>query len=180
MWTQAFVFFFGGAGQILSFFNYKFLLSVNLTNFANFWRKNSNFSFLSQNWEKKKRKKKKPGTKILFLGWGSWPCGDIVFFFKFVGLAYQGKEDIVFRFIIEYSSLRDFYGPLGNNNKRSIFIWGFLKDDIFGLCLKLEISYNRVLISWRILVSFRGFFLEDYIFCMVKYLSFHNSSFALR
>jgi hypothetical protein len=33
----------------------------------------------------------------------------------------------VFRFIIEYSSLRDF-GPLGNN--RSIFIWGFLKDDI--------------------------------------------------
>ncbi len=29
------------------------------------------------------------------------------------GLAYQGK-DIVFRFIIEYSSLRDFYRPLGN------------------------------------------------------------------
>ncbi len=28
-------------------------------------------------------------------------------FFCFVGLAYQGK-DIVFRFIIEYSSLRDF------------------------------------------------------------------------
>jgi hypothetical protein len=41
-------------------------------------------------------------------------------------LAYQGK-DIVFRFIIEYSSLRDF-GPLGS---RSIFIWGVLKDDIF-------------------------------------------------
>jgi len=34
-----------------------------------------------------------------------------------VGLAYQGK-DIVFRFIIVYSSLRDF-GPLGN---RSNFI----------------------------------------------------------
>ncbi len=31
----------------------------------------------------------------------------------FVGLAYQGK-DIVFRFIIEYSSLKGF-GPLGNN-----------------------------------------------------------------
>jgi hypothetical protein len=29
------------------------------------------------------------------------------------------------------------------------------------------------------LVSFRGFS-EDYIFSMVKYLSFHNSSFALR
>jgi hypothetical protein len=28
---------------------------------------------------------------------------------------------IVFRFIIEYSSLRDFYRPLGNNNNRSIF-----------------------------------------------------------
>jgi hypothetical protein len=37
----------------------------------------------------------------------------------FVGLALVGK-DIVFRFIIEYSSLRDFYRPLGNNN-RSIF-----------------------------------------------------------
>ncbi len=42
-----------------------------------------------------------------------------------IGLAYQGK-DIVFRFIIEYSSLRDFYRPLGNNNNnnnnnRSIF-----------------------------------------------------------
>jgi len=35
----------------------------------------------------------------------------------------------VFRFIIEYSSLRDFYRPLGNNN-RSLFIPGFLKDDI--------------------------------------------------
>jgi hypothetical protein len=36
---------------------------------------------------------------------------------QFVGLADQGK-DIVFRFIIKYSSLRDF-GPLGY---RSIFI----------------------------------------------------------
>jgi hypothetical protein len=48
---------------------------------------------------------------------------------EFVGLAYQGKV-IVFRFIIEYSSLRDF-GPLGYN--RPIFISEFLKDDI-GLC----------------------------------------------
>jgi hypothetical protein len=49
----------------------------------------------------------------------------------FVGLAYyQGKKDIVFRFIIEYSSLRDFYRPLGNNNNRSIFIGAWLKDDI--------------------------------------------------
>jgi len=34
----------------------------------------------------------------------------------------------VFRFVIECSGLRGFW-PLGNNN-RSIFIWGFLKDDI--------------------------------------------------
>ncbi len=33
----------------------------------------------------------------------------------------EGGKDIVFRFIIEYSSLRDF-APLGNNNNRSIFI----------------------------------------------------------
>ncbi len=39
----------------------------------------------------------------------------------FVGLAYQGK-DIVFRLIIEYSSLRDFYRPLGN---RFTFMGGF-------------------------------------------------------
>ncbi len=44
--------------------------------------------------------------------------------------------------------------------------------------IKLEISY-RVMISWRILVYFRGFFWRLY-FCMVKYLNFHNSSFALR
>jgi hypothetical protein len=44
----------------------------------------------------------------------------------FVGLAYQGK-DIVFRFIIEYSSFKGFW-PLGNN--RSKFIGGFSKDDI--------------------------------------------------
>jgi hypothetical protein len=52
-----------------------------------------------------------------FLQFGVWTI---------VGLAYQGKDIIVFRFIIEYNSLRDF-SPLGN---RSIFIWEFLKDDI--------------------------------------------------
>jgi hypothetical protein len=48
-----------------------------------------------------------------------------IFFLNF-GLAYQGKH-IVFKFITEYSSLRDF-GPLGNIG--SIFIRGLLKDDI--------------------------------------------------
>ncbi len=50
---------------------------------------------------------------------------------------------------------------------------------IFWLVLKLEISYIDM-ISSRILVSFRGFFFEDYNFCMVKYLNFHNASLALR
>jgi len=53
---------------------------------------------------------------------------------------------------------------------------------IFWLVLKLEISYNRVMIIWRILDF--GFLLEkvfeDCIFVMVKDLNFHNSSFAWR
>ncbi len=76
----------------------------------------------------------------------------------FIGLAYQGK-DSVFRFTIEYSSLRDF-GP---------YIIGlFWYEDfwkmIFWLVLKLEISYRVIIISRRILVSFRGFFWRLY-FC---------------
>ncbi len=42
---------------------------------------------------------------------------------------------------------------------------------IFWLVLKFEISYRLVIISWRILVSFTGFF-QDCIFLMAKYLSF--------
>jgi hypothetical protein len=57
----------------------------------------------------------------------------------FWGLAYYQGKDIVLRPIIEYSSLRDFYRPQGNNNNnnnnRSIFIWGFLKHDILA-CVK--------------------------------------------
>ncbi len=55
----------------------------------------------------------------------------------FVGIAYKGK-DIVFRFIIEYSSLIRDFGPLGNNNKnRSILIMRiFERWYIFGLCWK--------------------------------------------
>ncbi len=55
----------------------------------------------------------------------------------------------------------------------------------FGLCWNLRLVIIRVIIiSWRIfflkflLDDF--FFFEDYNFCMVKYLSFHNSSFDLR
>jgi hypothetical protein len=50
----------------------------------------------------------------------------------------KALKDIVFRFIIEYSSLRDFYRPLHN---RSIFIWGFLKDDILA-CVE----------TWRLVI----------------------------
>ncbi len=51
---------------------------------------------------------------------GHWGHSCILF----VGLAEEGKDIVVFRFIIEYnSSLRDFYRPLGNNNNRSIFLY---------------------------------------------------------
>jgi hypothetical protein len=46
----------------------------------------------------------------------------------------------------------------------------------FCLVLRLEISYRVIIISWRILVFFQSIFWRLY-FCMVKYLSFHNSSF---
>jgi len=49
----------------------------------------------------------------------------------------------------------------------------------FWLVLKLEINY-RVMISWRILVSLWGFYFLRLYFRMVKYLNFHNYSFALR
>jgi hypothetical protein len=45
-------------------------------------------------------------------------------------------KDIVFRFIIEYSSFMDF-GP--NFNNRSIFVQGFLKNAYFDLCLNLRL-----------------------------------------
>jgi hypothetical protein len=76
--------------------------------------------------------------------------------FSFVGVVYQGKH-IVFGFIIEYSSLRNF-GP----QVVGLFLYEDFWKVIFLLVLKLEISY-RVMISWKILVSCRGFF-EDYIF----------------
>jgi hypothetical protein len=50
-------------------------------------------------------------------------------FFLVFGLACQGN-DIVFRFIIEYSSLRDFYRPLGNNIIGLFLYEDFLKGDI--------------------------------------------------
>jgi hypothetical protein len=47
----------------------------------------------------------------------------------------------VFRFIIEYSSLRDL-GPYQVTNTRSIFLYEDFGKMIFWLGFKLEISYN--------------------------------------
>ncbi len=63
----------------------------------------------------------------------------------------------MFRFIIEYSSLRDFYGPLCNNNNRSIFKRGFLKDDIMPCVETLVIELYNILKDF-------GSIFEDYIF----------------
>ncbi len=79
------------------------------------------------------------------------------FGFHFFGIFYQG-DDIVFRFIIENSSLTNFGPPV---------IGLFLCEDfwkmIFWLVLKLGIN-DRIMISWRSLVSFKAFFFRDYIF----------------
>jgi hypothetical protein len=56
--------------------------------------------------------------------WDRYPQNQFL-----LALALVGK-DIVFRFIIEYSSLKGFWPLLGNNNKKFIFILGFLKEDI--------------------------------------------------
>ncbi len=54
-----------------------------------------------------------------------------------------------------------------------------MKDDIFWLVLKLNISYN-ILKDFDFLFS-KDFLKIRYIFYRVKYLSFHNSSsFALK
>ncbi len=58
-----------------------------------------------------------------------------------------------------------------------LFLYEDFWKTIFWLVLQLEISCYRVMISWRILASFRRCFWRLY-FCMVKYLNFHNSSFA--
>jgi hypothetical protein len=81
----------------------------------------------------------------------------------------------MFRFIIEDSKLKGFW-PLSNNN-RSILYEDFWKM-IFWLVLKLEISY-RVMISWRLLVSFRGFFFKI-IFLRGEIFRFWSFFFCLK
>jgi hypothetical protein len=69
----------------------------------------------------------------------------------FVGLAYQGK-DIVFRFIIEYSSFRDF-GHLGSIG---LFVYEDFWKMIFWLVLKLELVIELWYLEgcWFLLVDF--------------------------
>jgi len=59
--------------------------------------------------------------------------------FSFIGLAFIGK-DIVFRFIIEYTSLMDF-GPY----VVGLFLCANFQKMIFWLVLKLEISYKGMI-----------------------------------
>jgi hypothetical protein len=92
-------------------------------------------------------------SRLFVFGEGPNGGGRVWVNFNFIGLAYQGK-DIVFRFIIEYSSLRDF-GPY----VVGLFWYKDIWKMIFLLVLKLGISY-KVKLSWRILVSFRRIFLK--------------------
>jgi len=64
------------------------------------------------------------------------------FLTSLLALAYRGK-DIVFRFIIEYSSLMDF----GLYVVKGLFLYEFFWKMIFWLVLKLEISYQSYNIS---------------------------------
>ncbi len=59
---------------------------------------------------------------------------------KFIGLAMVGK-DIVFRFIIDYSNLRDF----GLEVVVGLFLYEDFRKMIFWLVLKLEISYRVII-----------------------------------
>jgi hypothetical protein len=74
----------------------------------------------------------------------------------FLAFAYQQGKDIVFRFIIEYSSSRGLLWPLNNNNNnRSIFClriferWSFVD-----LCWNLRLVSRVIIISWRIYFGF--------------------------
>jgi hypothetical protein len=96
------------------------------------------------------------------LDWSRW----------FVGLAYQGK-DIVLRFIIKYSSLRDFGDYL---HTRSIFYKRICERWYVGLCWNWRLVNGVMISCWRILVSLRGFFFffEDYIFAWWNITSLVN------
>jgi hypothetical protein len=85
----------------------------------------------------------------LLINWGQGMNVQVWYFVRsrfFVSsnllvLPYHKARLFVFRFIIEYSSLRDFYRPL---HIRSISLYEEIwKMVCFGLVLKLEISYRE-------------------------------------
>jgi len=97
----------------------------------------------------------------------------MLFWFSFFfGIACQG-EDIVFRFIIMYSNLINF-GP----RVIGLILYKDFFKMIFWLVLKLGIS-DRIVIFWRNLVSFRGFFLKI-IFLHGEILEFPKFFFCLK
>ncbi len=111
-----------------------------------------------------------------------WPKAYIIMG-NLLALAYQGQGQgriLVFRFIIEYSSLRDFYRPLGNtntnNNNRSILFFNlriFERIWYFGLCWNLRLSYYRVINNF--LKGFWFLLLEDFFWGKIIYfLHVHN------
>ncbi len=77
-------------------------------------------------------------------------CFGFHFFF---GITYKCK-DIVFGFIIEYSNLTNF-----DPHVVSLFLYEDFWKMIFWVVLKLAIN-DRVVIFWKSLVSFKGFFLK--------------------
>ncbi len=69
----------------------------------------------------------------------------------------EAPEFAIFDFLVFWSVVDGEWG-LFLGDSRSIFIWGFSKDDIFfGLCWNLRLVLEW---SWRILVSFGRIFLK--------------------
>jgi hypothetical protein len=71
----------------------------------------------------------------LFVGYCWEPTYLVVF-----GLAYYQGKDVVFRFIIEYSSLRDFAPSV-----IGLFLCDELQKMISWLVLKLELSHRLII-----------------------------------
>jgi len=87
---------------------------------------------------------------------------------SFVGLAYQGKKDIVFRFIIEYSSLRFIieYSSLRDLGPKVIIIIGlFLYEDYWKMMFLIKMCWNYLEGYWFLLEDFlKIIFLHGEIF----------------
>jgi hypothetical protein len=99
-------------------------------------------------------------------------CKLLFWFSFFFGITYQCK-DIVFKFIIEYSNLTNF-----DPHVVGLFLYEDFWKMIFWLVLKLGIN-DRVVIFWKNLVSFKGFF-SKIIFLHGEILKFSWFFFCLK